>query len=142
MSKRQETVDALAACLSGLTAANGYVTDLKTVREDNGTALTADEMPACLIRDKISKIDRKDYLERKTRILVKFIFADSEDIRSRMRTALSEAYRIIGSDEVLGGEVGLLTPVSDKLMIETETNKIGTATIKFSAAYETTLWED
>lgn len=142
MSKRQEMIDALKDAMMGYTETNGYSLTVRAVKEDEGRDYDPKEYPLIVIKDGECQITEADFQERKTTVAVTLLLEGGADLRQRLRTGLSEMYKIIGNDEKLGGATGMLTPKGDNIEVVFGTEKVGAATVFLDADYETDMWED
>lgn len=142
MSKRQEMIDALKAAMTGYTEVNGYSLTVRAVKEDEGRDYDPKEYPLVVIKDGECQVTEADFQERKTAVAVTLLLEGGADLRQRLRTGLSEMYKIIGNDETLGGATGMLTPKGDNIEVVFGTEKVGAATVFLDADYETDMWED
>lgn len=150
---RQRIVDAVKARFQGITAANGYDTNLGQnvfVWRDTskGAASFAEnELPALNLRDSDNQLEylSPDRFTNELDIEAEVVALAAANVDAEVRKMIRDIYTAIGVDRkwtVTGAPLAVDTlPGSDSMGVDHAGTKTGGAVVKFKIRYRTKAWK-
>lgn len=148
--KRQQIVNAVKTRFAGITAANGYQTDIGLKQTEwnpgpKGADSEADELPGHDIRDETETTPVRDKnsgtFDRELEITVIAELKEPGPGATLARKALEDMIKAVGVDPTWGGLARRSVPLEDDINVDEFGQRVGAARLKFKVEYSRRPWE-
>ena len=139
---RQQIVNELINRFSQISTANGYNTDVKTVKEWHHGNFDERDLPAIVVRDKsstdlqLTNIEHQHLLKFEIDVLVKSNTAPSD-----VRKLLEDVYKAIAVDDTWNGLAEYTKPMGNEMIIQSQDKAVSGIGIDIEVSYITNAWE-
>ena len=141
--KRQTILNNLKTRLQTITVANGYYSNLgSNIKLFSSLPLQEDELPACVIFDKVNQIDGEG-INGSSNVwnhilnVTLQIVCGGNTIDTTARQIIADVYKALSTDLTLSSTCIDINAVSDTLEIEHDSKLVAGATIEILIKYRT-----
>ncbi|HEY0405742.1 MAG TPA: hypothetical protein VGC89_08435 [Pyrinomonadaceae bacterium] len=155
MTKRQQLFDAVVARFAQILTSNTYVNQARAtvnyatnigqnVYEWQLTAIEKESLPCVILRDEIEQAEIDNELSgsytRKLEITAEAVLAEASATAAQAREALGDIIAAIREDQRWGNLAVRSLPVSDEIIVDDASDRIGGARLKFIIVYNREPW--
>jgi hypothetical protein len=139
---RQQIVNELTNRFSQISVANGYDTDVKTVKEWHHGNFDDSDLPAIVIRDKSSQDIQLTNTEHQHLLKIEIdVLVKSNTAPSDIRKLLEDVYKAISLDDTWGGLAEYTKPLGNEMIVQYQDKTISGIGIDIEISYITKAWE-